>query len=168
MARRPVWWLGRAVILLTVALVFLALPSSVSVRPPMNTAAGGEFALWWPVLAVPLVAHGLAHLAGWLAPFTPRALGFAEKPWLFGPAGTLHSVVGRVFGGLWLAAAAALVTAGIGLLLGQAWWAALALGAAALSLTDIVIWWRAVPLGARAGAAFDIIVLLAALQAAPL
>jgi hypothetical protein len=168
MSRKRWWWLERAVILLAIALLFLALPSSGGVPVAAGTRPGPVLSLWWLILAVPLVAHGLAHLAGWVAPYTQRSVGFVEQPWVFGPAGTPHSRAGRAFGWLWLAAAVALVAAGLGLLLGQGWWAFLALGAAALSLADILIWWRAVPVGARVGAAFDVVVVLAALQAAPL
>jgi hypothetical protein len=122
--------------------------------------------MWHVILAVPLIAHGLAHLAGALAPLARRDLGFAERPWVFSTSITLHTAVGRAFSLVWLAASAGLVGAGLGLLFEQDWWAALALVAASLSLGVILTWWKAVPPGARVGAAFDLLILLAALQPA--
>jgi hypothetical protein len=158
----------RVAAILAVILLLLASPSSEYVLKPQSGAGplvlpqASRFA--WLILAVPLIAHGLAHLSGLLAPFTRRDLGFAEQPWAFAHGITLHSAVGRACGLLWLAAALGLVGSGLGLLLGQIWWAAVAFAAALLSLIVILIWWKAVPLGARVGAAFDLAILLAASQ----
>jgi hypothetical protein len=158
----------RLVALVATVLLLLALPSS-GYRAPSQP--GSQFPttltlehIGWIVLALPLIAHGLAHLSGLIAPFTPRDLGFAERHWIFTHDVTLHSAIGRAFGGVWLMAAVALATAGVGLLLGQAWWPACAVAASVISLAAIVTWWKAVPKGAKAGAAFDLLVLLAALQ----
>jgi uncharacterized membrane protein YphA (DoxX/SURF4 family) len=157
----------RVAAVLAVVVLLLAMPASGVERS--GTLAGGLLAgsagTWRLVLAAPLLAHGLAHLSGLVAPFTRRDVGFAEQPWSFAHGVTVHSAAGRAFGLLWLASAAGLVMAGVGLLLGLAWWAAAALAAAALSLAVIVTWWRAVPPGAKVGAGFDVLILLAAVQA---
>jgi hypothetical protein len=118
----------------------------------------------WLILAAPLIMHGLAHLSGLIAPFTRRDVGFAERPWIFAHGATPHSAIGRAFGPVWLAAAVALAASGVGLLLGQVWWASWAAAASILSLAVISVWWKAVPPGAKVGAAFDLLVLWAALH----
>jgi uncharacterized membrane protein YphA (DoxX/SURF4 family) len=151
-----------------IALLVLALPGSgyrgASQPGPPSANQFTVSQIGWLILAVPLIVHGLAHLSGLIAPYTRRHVGFAERPWIFAHGVTPHSSIGRAFGLVWLAAAAALAIAGIGLLLGQAWWAALAVAASILSLAAIITWWHAVPAGAKAGAAFDLLVLLTALQ----
>ena len=157
----------RGAALLLVVVLLLALPSSIS-RSPRQPASASSSAfhasLWRVILAAPLVVHGLAHLSGVAAPFTRRSLGFADQPWALTHGGTLHSASGQASSVAWLAAAFGLIGAGWGLLAGQAWWAALALAAASLSLAVILTWWKAVPPGAKVGAAFDVLILLAALQ----
>ena len=111
------------------------------------------------VIAIPMLAHGLAHLSGVLASWTSTVEGFRDEPWLFFSATRLSDPLGRVFGLFWLAAMAVLVASGLGVVLRQPWWPTMALIGTALSLAAIVPWWRAVPLGAKLGAAFDLILL---------
>ncbi len=156
----------RGAALLLVVVLLLALPGSISrLRQPASASSSASDAgLWRVLLAAPLMVHGLAHLSGAAAPFSPRSLGFADQPWALTHGGTLHSASGQASSVAWLAAAFGLVGAGWGLLAGQDWWAALALIAASLSLAVILTWWRAVPPGAKVGAAFDVLIVLAALQ----
>jgi hypothetical protein len=168
MAFRRWLTIPRVVAAVATVLLLLALPDSghpvVSQPQPHLASALNLSHLGWLLLAVPLVVHGAAHLSGLIAPFTRRDVGFAERPWIFAHGVTPHSAIGRAFGLVWLVAAVTLVISGLGLLLGQVWWAVAALAAATLSLAAIVVWWRAVPAGAKAGAVFDLLVLLAALQ----
>lgn len=120
--------------------------------------------MWKFIFALPLFAHGLAHLSGFMASWTSTDAGYANKPWLFSEGIYLHSLVGRVFGLLWLAAMVGLVGSAFGLGLWQDWWSALAVMAAVISLVVIVPWWNTVPLGAKIGAAFDVLVLVVLLS----
>ena len=114
--------------------------------------------MWKIVIAIALIAHGLANLAGVFAPWTKGMSGFKDAPWLFSQGITLNSGVGRAFSLIWLASSACLVAAGIGLLLGQSWWTPIAIAGALCSLAAIVPWWRAVVPGAYFGALFDVVV----------
>jgi hypothetical protein len=118
---------------------------------------------WYPILIAAFSLHGLAHLSGFLAGWTNRNVGFSPKPWLFSHTTLLKGWVGRLFGVLWLIAAAALVGSGLDLFLRAGWWPALPIAGAMLSLLVILPWWNTVPPGARAGAVFDLLVLAALL-----
>jgi hypothetical protein len=111
-------------------------------------------------LALPLIGHGLAHVSGFIATWTNNDAGFAPRPWIFSNGVTLGSPLGKVFGLLWLAAAAALAGSGAGLILQETWWVTLAVLGSILSLLVIVPWWNSVPPGAKIGAAFDVILLV--------
>jgi hypothetical protein len=113
------------------------------------------------ILAIPLIMHGLANLAGVIAPWTASLNGFQDAVWLFGHGVKYRSLAGRASGILWLLSTLMLCGAGIGLLIGQTWWAALAIIGAAFSLLVIFLWWKAVPPGARFGAFFDALLLVA-------
>lgn len=112
------------------------------------------------VLAVPLIGHGLAHISGFIASWTNNDAGYGRRPWIFSSGVGLQSPLGRLFGLLWLAAAAALVAAGVGLAVEAAWWQTLAVVGALLSLVVILTWWNTVPSGAKIGAAFDLLILM--------
>lgn len=94
--------------------------------------------MWRYVLAVVLIGHGLANMAGIMAPWTKSGQGFSDRPWIFSRGITLRSTVGHLFSLVWLLSTIGLVAAGVGLLTGQAWW-------------------RTVPPGARAAAAIDLV-----------
>ncbi len=111
------------------------------------------------LIAIPLIAHGLAHLSGVFAPWTPGGQGFADAAWLFSNGVTYHSMVSRVYSLIWLAASAGLVLAGVEVFLRQRLWIPLAIAGCLLSLAAIVPWWMAVPPGAKVGVAFDLVVL---------
>jgi hypothetical protein len=112
------------------------------------------------ILAIPLIMHGLANLAGVIAPWTANLSGFADAPWLFDRGVKFRSTAGWASSLLWLLSTLLLVGAGVGLLLGEGWWVALAIIGAAFSLAVIFLWWKAVPPGARFGAFFDAILLV--------
>ena len=104
--------------------------------------------------------HGLANLAGVIAPWTANLAGFKDAPWLFGGGVKFNGLAGRASSLLWLLSTLFLIGSGVGLLLGETWWVALAVIGAAFSLAVIFLWWKAVPPGARFGALFDAILLV--------
>jgi hypothetical protein len=116
------------------------------------------------LLAFLLTMHGLAHITGPLGFWSSGAQAFVDRPWLFSKGITAHSALGWAFGLLWLAAAVGLIGAGLGLLLGQAWWPTLAIVAAAVSLVAILPWVQVVPPGAWGGALLDLLVVLVLLS----
>jgi uncharacterized membrane protein YphA (DoxX/SURF4 family) len=104
-------------------------------------------------LALVLIMHGIGHVMGFLAAWTPSIeVGFSTAPSIFWSGVTVESVVGKAFGLLWLVAMVASVGAGFGLLFGHEWWRALAVASAFISLAAIVPWLNTVPAGARIGA----------------
>ena len=115
------------------------------------------------VVVFVLIMHGLAHLSGLVGFLTSGPQAFGDRPWIFSQGVTASSAVGKAWGVVWVVAALGLVGAGLGLLFGQAWWPALAIAAAAVSLVAIVPWLTVVPPGAWAGAAFDLLILIALL-----
>ena len=86
-------------------------------------------------------------------------MGFNQEPWIFGAGGTLSSLVGRIFGVIWLAATVIFIAAGVGLLTNQAWWTNAAIIGAVVSLVAIVPWWNTVTLGVKMGALLDVAIL---------
>ncbi len=111
------------------------------------------------LIAVPLMAHGLANLAGVFAPWAKNLAGFSDSAWYFTGQVTLRSVWGRAFSLVWLASSLCLAAAGSGVLLHQSWWVPMASLGCLLSFAAIAPWWRAVPPGARFGAVFDVLVI---------
>ncbi len=112
------------------------------------------------ILAIPLIAHGLANLAGVFAPWSKGLAGFADAAWAFSGGVTYASWAGRSFSPIWLASSACLLAAGVGLLQRQSFWPLLAILGCGLSALAILPWWRAVPPGARFGAIFDLVMIL--------
>lgn len=115
--------------------------------------------MWKIIFAIPLFAHGLAHVSGFLASWTSLEVGYSSKPWLFSQSVHLQSVTGRIFGLLWIIAMMGLVGSALGFVWQRAWWPSLAIASAAISLAVIAPWWNTVPPGAKIGAAFDLLVL---------
>ena len=113
------------------------------------------------LIAVPLIMHGLAHLGGFLASWTPNRAGFADRSWILSNGVTLDTTLARALSFVWLLALFGLVTAGLGIIWYLAWWPTMAVAAAGVSLFLIVLWCPTVPLGARVGAAFDLLILIA-------
>jgi hypothetical protein len=120
--------------------------------------------MWRFIFILPLFAHGLAHLSGFLASWTSFDAGYASKPWLFSNGVYLQSLAGRIFGLLWLVAMVGLVGSALGFVFRQEWWSPLAIASSAISLFVILPWWNTVPPGARVGAFFDLVVLVVLLS----
>lgn len=112
------------------------------------------------ILAIPLLAHALANLAGVFAPWMKSLFGFVNTAWIFSNNVIYASVVGRVFSLLWLASTICLATGGFGLLTHQSWWLKLVILGCTFSALAILPWWKAVPAGARFGGIFDLLVIL--------
>jgi hypothetical protein len=104
------------------------------------------------IVALVLLAHGIGHIMGFLAAWTPIPVGFTNSTWLFGGA-TISGTVGKLFGLVWLVALAGFVAAGIGLLADRDWWQMAAVVSAVVSLAVILPWWNTVTPGSRFGAA---------------
>lgn len=112
------------------------------------------------ILAIPLIAHGLANITGFVAAWTGNPSGFTDSPLLFSSSITMQTGIGRAFGVMWLLSTIVLVGAGIGVAAHQRWWRPAAIIGAAFSMVAIVPWWDAVPPGARFGALFDLLVIV--------
>jgi uncharacterized membrane protein YphA (DoxX/SURF4 family) len=112
------------------------------------------------LFAAPLIAHGLAHISGFIASWTESPAGYTESPWIFSSTITLQSPAGRAFGLLWLVAAIGFIGTGLMLVFGLRWWPASAMAASVISLFAIVPWWNTVPPGAKFGAFFDVVVII--------
>ena len=94
------------------------------------------------LLAVVLVAHGVAHLVGFVVPW--KLLTSAEVPYRttvlagtfdLGPTGV------RLLGIVWLALAIAFAVIGGGLLLGASWWYRAALVTVPVSFLLCILGW---------------------------
>lgn len=87
------------------------------------------------VLGVALIAHGFAHLVGFLVPW--KLAKFPEAPFkttVVGGRFDIGEAGVRVVGSLWLIAALAFAVGGVGVLLTAAWWAPVVLISALFSL----------------------------------
>lgn len=111
-------------------------------------------------IAIPLIFHVLANVAGVFSAWSKSMQGFTNSAWLFSSGVVLKSTLGQVFSLVWLASTLCLVSAGVGLLLHQPWWKFIAILGCCFSLAAIVSWWKAVPGGARFGAIFDMLMLI--------
>lgn len=117
--------------------------------------------MWRYIIAIPLIAHGLAHISGFVAAWTAANAGYAiNRPWIFSDKIIYKSAAGRAFGLLWLVAAIGLLGTCIAILLGSVRWVTLAIASAIISLATILPWWNTIPPGARIGALFDITILV--------
>jgi hypothetical protein len=118
------------------------------------------------LVAIPLIVHGLANLAGVFSAWAKSMNGFINTAWIFSTGVILKSGIGQAFSLVWLASTLCLAIAGAGVFLHQPWWKLVAILGCAFSLAAILTWWKAVPGGARFGAIFDLVVI--ALLASPL
>jgi hypothetical protein len=118
------------------------------------------------LVAIPLVFHGLANMAGVFSAWLKDMQGFTNSTWIFSNGIMLKSSIGQAFSLVWLASTLCLVAAGAGVFLHQPWWKLAAILGCAFSLVAILTWWKAVPGGARFGAIFDLVVIT--LLASPL
>lgn len=115
------------------------------------------------IVAIILVMHGLGHVMGFSAAWTPAKMGLSDRPWIFSPGITIDTPVGQAFGLLWLVAMVGFVASGLGLLFSQGWWPQLAIASAVVSLVAVLPWWETVPPGARYGAVLADLLVLALL-----
>lgn len=111
------------------------------------------------IIAIPLILHGLANLAGAFSSWTATGGGFTNSAWIFSAGILLKSGIGRAFSLVWLASTLGLVAAGSGALMHQPWWKLAAILGSGFSLAAILSWWKAAPPGAHFGAIFDLLVL---------
>lgn len=98
-----------------------------------------------------LGAHGIGHMLGWMP-----ALGIARFEGTSGGSWLLGGILGDggsrlVAAGLFAAPTIAFVVAAAGLMLGQPWWRAVAVAAAAVSLAATALYPQAFPAGSTAG-----------------
>lgn len=100
------------------------------------------------VLAILLLAHGVAHLPGFLTSWRLASLeGMAYKTTLL--AGTLDvgDVGIRIMGVFWLLIGVGFAASGIGALLQTAWWPAMTAVVASASLVLSVLEWPEAKIG---------------------
>jgi hypothetical protein len=108
--------------------------------------------------------HGLANISGAVAFLTNVQVGFFDHPWVFSNIVKMRSLIGRLFGLLWLLSVIGLVASGLGIIFQQDWWRTMAILACAVSMIAIIPWWKTVPPGARFGAIFDLLVIVVLLS----
>ena len=94
------------------------------------------------------IAHGLAHIVGYLAP--------SYEPSLLTDRLEAGAATVRTFGFLWLFAALAFVAAGLGLAVDASWWPMFTLGTVLFSLALSVTEWPR----AQVGVYLDIAILI--------
>ncbi len=112
------------------------------------------------LLAIVLVMQGIGHVIGFLAAWTKIPVGWRGAPWLFGKGYTITSPIGMAWGLVWFVVLLGFAEAGLGLMIGQPWWLAMAVASALISLVAILPWWKSVPVGAAVGAiTVDLVVL---------
>lgn len=112
-------------------------------------------------LGVLLLAHGLAHMVGFVGSWR-LSESVPCKTTLFGGRIPLGDSGLKVVGGLWLLAALAFAAAGVGSFIGASWWAVLTPAVSLVSLTMCVAAWP----DAKIGAAVDAILIVVALTGA--
>jgi hypothetical protein len=101
------------------------------------------------VVLLVLLAHGISHMAGFLATWTDAPLGF-------------NAPISRAFGLLWLVALVAFLGAAFGLLQRRAWWRGLAINAAAISLIAIIpAWFSVTPVVRFPAVLIDLVIFVA-------
>ena len=94
------------------------------------------------VIVLALLAHGIGHVMGFLAAWTKLPMGFVDRSWVLGGDVKIQTAIGRAFGLIWLVALVGFIGAGLGLLLRQEWWSALATAGSVISIVAIVPWWN--------------------------
>jgi hypothetical protein len=125
---------------------------------------GKETNMFRIICGFALIFHGVGHLIGVFASWTPFKMGFSDQHWIISNGVSVSSVIGRVFGVVWLAAMVLSIAAGVGLLFRMEWWLPMAIWGSIFSAVAIVVWFRAFPSGSDVSAlVFDIFVLVALL-----
>jgi len=116
------------------------------------------------ICSIAIIAHGIGHLIGVSAAWTPVRMGFSDQPWIFSNEVNISSGVGRLFGIVWLAAMIIIIASGIGLLLQLDGWVTLASTGAFISMIALIVWFRAFPSGSNISAlVFDLFIMAALL-----
>jgi hypothetical protein len=112
------------------------------------------------VISFAIIAHGIGHLIGVSAAWTPIKMGFSDHSWIFSTGVNISSGIGRAFGFVWLITMVITITSGLGLLLRLDWWIPLAIVSALLSIFALITWFKAFPSSSDIAALlFDVIVL---------
>ena len=113
------------------------------------------------IASLALIFHGIGHIIGVSAAWTPIKMGFSDRPWIFSAGINIESGLGRIFGLVWLIATLASIIAGFGLYFRQDWWLTLTIVGTIVSLVAVITWFRAFPSGANMSAlVFDVIILV--------
>lgn len=112
------------------------------------------------LLGLALIGHGIGHITGFLSAWTKMKIGFSSSSWIFSSNVSMADPIGKLFGLIWLMAAAVLVAGGVGLVTNLRWWVTMTLVGSVLSLVAVVPWWKTVVPGARIGLVFNLLVLL--------
>lgn len=120
----------------------------------------GTMNIWKIIMLGMLVMHGLGHITGFLTAWIKLPMGFTEKPWIFSSGVTMYSVLGKVFGLIWLAAMVLFLLAAYNLFTGQAVWLTYAVLASVCSLIVILPWAKTVVPGALYGGTIANLVIL--------
>lgn len=109
-------------------------------------------------IGIGLIAHGIAHLLGFMVPW--RIINSKEMPYrttlLSGKADVGNAGI-RIFGLLWLTVAIAFITIGAGAILKTAWWLNLLPGITMFSLLLSILSWPE----SKIGVLINIIILTA-------
>ena len=125
---------------------------------------GKEAVMLRIICSIALIAHGIGHIIGVSAAWTPVKMGFSGHPWIFSSGVNISSGIGRIFGIVWLVAMIVSIASGVGLLLRFDWWVTMAIVGALISTGVLIIWFRAFPSGSDVSAlAFDFLILAALL-----
>ncbi len=109
-----------------------------------------------------LVMHGIGHSTGFFTAWTKIPMGFSNLPWLFSQSVRMDSLIGKLFGLVWLAVMACFLISAYGLFTGQVYWLNFAVAASIGSLIVILPWARTVPAGALYGGTLANIAILVA------
>ena len=108
-------------------------------------------------LALLFVAHGIAHLSGFLTSWRLASLeGLAYKTTVLAGRVDVGEVGIRIIGVFWLLAALGFVVAGIGTTLALPWWGTLTAVVASFSLVLSVLEWPE----AKIGVAVNLVILV--------
>ncbi len=97
------------------------------------------------LVVVFLLMHGLGHILWFLAAWTRINVGFGDGRWALPGDITIRSPIGRALGLLALVVLVMFVTAALGLLLKQPFWASWTQVAVFLSFGTVVPWLRQSP-----------------------
>lgn len=104
-------------------------------------------------LAILFLAHGVAHLPGFLTSWRLASLeGMSYKTTLLAGAVDVGDLGIRIIGAFWLLAALGFVVAGIGTVLAAPWWGTLTAVVALFSLVLSVLEWPEAKIGVAVNA----------------